>query len=61
MRIMTLISCALVQLPVGLPDSGRDRRAQQVVVAFDGMLLPVALLMLASQILPALTHAVPDT
>ena len=60
MRIMSLISCALVQLPVGLPDSG-DCRSQQIMVAFDGMLLPVALLMLAPQILPALTHAFPDT
>lgn len=59
--VMTLISRAQLQLPVGLPDRGGASRAQHVVVAFDGMLLPVALLMLAPEILPALTHAFADT
>ena len=55
------MSYASVQLPKGLPDSSGDFKARQTVVAFDGMLLPVALLMLTPQVLPALTHVFADT
>ena len=44
-----------VQLPVGLPESGPS--SEQTIVAYDGMRLPLSLLMAAPKILTAISLA----
>lgn len=45
----------MLQLPVGLPDSGSA--AERVLVAYDGMRLPMSLLMQAPRVLKAVSLA----